>query len=78
MSRDENSCVSPSCWRVRQRRPAVPVGAVVVYNGEIIASAKNRREGNRCATAHAELLALSRPAQSWQLAVVWLRALCDA
>ena len=36
----------------------VPVGAVVVCNGEVIASAHNLRETNRMATAHAELLAI--------------------
>ncbi|MGI6167771.1 MAG: tRNA adenosine(34) deaminase TadA [Eubacteriales bacterium] len=38
----------------------VPVGAVVVYDNRIIASAYNRREGDRCATAHAELLAIEQ------------------
>lgn len=36
----------------------VPVGAVVVRDGEIIASAHNLRETDRSATAHAELLAI--------------------
>jgi tRNA(adenine34) deaminase len=36
----------------------VPVGAVIVRNGEIIASAYNLRERNQMATAHAELLAV--------------------
>jgi len=38
----------------------VPVGAVIVRNGEIIAAAGNRRECNHCATAHAELLAIEQ------------------
>ena len=36
----------------------VPVGAVIVKNGEIIASARNNREGTGDATGHAELLAI--------------------
>ena len=36
----------------------VPVGAVVVRNNEMIASAMNDRENGKDATAHAELLAI--------------------
>ena len=36
----------------------VPVGAVVVQNGRVIAEAYNLRETRRMATAHAELLAI--------------------
>ena len=35
----------------------IPVGAVVVYNGEIIASAHNEREKLNDISAHAEILA---------------------
>ena len=35
----------------------VPVGAVIVRDGKIIAKAFNRRQTDKCATAHAELLA---------------------
>lgn len=41
----------------------VPVGAVVVCNGEIIASAHNEREALCDPTAHAEVLALRRAAK---------------
>ena len=37
-----------------------PVGAVVVKDGEIIASARNEREERQDPTAHAEILALRR------------------
>lgn len=37
----------------------VPVGAVVVKDGEIIAEGRNRREGARNALAHAEMEALN-------------------
>lgn len=36
----------------------VPVGAVIVRNGEIIAAAHNSRELSKDATAHAEMLAI--------------------
>ncbi len=37
----------------------VPVGAVVVLNGEVIAAAHNRREMDASPSAHAEFLALT-------------------
>jgi len=48
----------------------VPVGAVAVLEGKIIARGHNRREGDRDPTAHAEILALRRAGQyldSWRL-----------
>lgn len=48
----------------------VPVGAVVVAGGEIIASAHNEKETLKTATAHAEMKALERAAAavgSWHL-----------
>ncbi len=48
----------------------VPVGAVVVHGGEIIAEAFNRRESWQEPTAHAELIAVERAAEhlgSWRL-----------
>lgn len=48
----------------------VPVGAVIVYKNEIIASAHNEKEKLQDATAHAEVLALKRAQkklQSWRL-----------
>lgn len=38
----------------------VPVGALVVLDGKIIAEAYNTRERDKCATHHAELLAIER------------------
>ncbi len=38
----------------------VPVGAVVVKDGKVIAKAHNRREGTSDPTAHAELIALKK------------------
>ena len=48
----------------------VPVGAIVVKEGQIIACARNEKEALHDATAHAELLALRRSGQAlghWQL-----------
>ena len=48
----------------------VPIGAVVVRDGEVIASARNERELRRDPTAHAEVLALRVAAAelgSWRL-----------
>ena len=38
----------------------VPVGAVIVQNGKIIARAHNLREKNQQASAHAEFLAIQK------------------
>ena len=51
-------------------RGEVPVGAVVVVRGEIVAVAHNERETASDPTAHAEILALRRAAAalgSWRL-----------
>ena len=40
------------------RKQEVPVGAVIVRNGDIIAAAHNSRELSKDATAHAEMLAI--------------------
>lgn len=36
----------------------VPVGAVIVKDGQVLATAYNKRESNKDATAHAEILAI--------------------
>ena len=38
----------------------VPIGAVIVRNGEIIARAHNERENKKDATRHAEIIAIER------------------
>ena len=48
----------------------VPVGAVIVHDGRVIASAHNQREQLRDPTAHAEMIAITQAAeglQSWRL-----------
>ena len=56
-------------------RDEVPVGAIAVRNGEIIASAFNTREESKCATHHAEILAIEascRALGGWRLPGVTL------
>jgi len=48
----------------------VPVGAVIVRDGVIIAAARNAREQNKCATHHAEILAIEEACRrlgGWRL-----------
>ena len=48
----------------------VPIGAVIVFENQIIARAHNHREKDQLATAHAELIAIERAnqvLQSWRL-----------
>ena len=48
----------------------VPVGAVVVHQGEVVGAGHNERERRKDPTAHAETLALQRAARrrgSWRL-----------
>lgn len=52
------------------RENEVPVGALVVHEGRIIARAHNQREQLRDPTAHAEMIAITQAAesrQSWRL-----------
>jgi tRNA(adenine34) deaminase len=59
--------------KAARRAPAhrdVPVGAVVVKDGVVIARARNRREADGDPTAHAEVIAIRRAARklgSWRL-----------
>lgn len=48
----------------------VPVGAIIVRDGEIIARAYNTRESTKCATHHAEILAIEEACRTlggWRL-----------
>lgn len=47
----------------------VPVGAVIVRSGEIIARAYNKKEKNDCALCHAEILAIKKASEKlgWRL-----------
>ncbi len=53
-----------------QRKDEVPIGAVVVLDGKIIARAHNLMEKTQLATAHAEILAINKACKklkSWRL-----------
>lgn len=53
----------------------IPIGAVAVFNGRVIARAHNRRERDHDPTAHAELLAIRGAAEAlgaWRLSGVTL------
>jgi tRNA(adenine34) deaminase len=48
----------------------VPIGAVIVHEGHVVAAAHNQREQLRDPTAHAEMIAITQAAQSlgsWRL-----------
>jgi tRNA(adenine34) deaminase len=52
------------------REDEVPIGAVIVRDGRVIAQAHNQREQLRDPTAHAEMIAITQAAeslQSWRL-----------
>ena len=56
--------------RIAEELGEVPVGAVVVLDGELVASAHNRREMDASPSAHAEFLALQEAASKlgrWRL-----------
>ena len=42
------------------KKDEVPVGAVIVYNGKIIATGYNKREKTQDATNHAEIIAIKK------------------
>src|SRR5271157_5420630 len=48
------------------REEEVPIGAVIVHDGRIIARAHNQRQQLRDPTAHAEMIAITQAAQSRQ------------
>jgi tRNA(adenine34) deaminase len=53
-----------------QTKQEVPVGAVIIKDGKVIARAHNKRESTQVATAHAELLAIEKACKrlkSWRL-----------
>ena len=60
--------------RAAGERGEVPVGAVIVQNGTIIAAAGNEVEGSSLASAHAEVLAIQRASAA--LGQKWLQD-CD-
>ena len=56
--------------RLAAEEGEVPIGAILVKNGEVISRAHNRREKDKDATAHAEMLVIRDACQelgSWRL-----------
>ena len=56
--------------RIAASEGEIPVGAVLVKNGEVIARAHNRRENDHDPTAHAEVLCMRQAARvlgDWRL-----------
>lgn len=56
--------------RAAHEEGEVPIGAVIVHEGRIIAEAHNQREALNDPTAHAEMIAITQAAetlQSWRL-----------
>jgi tRNA(adenine34) deaminase len=56
--------------RLAGEEEEVPVGAVIVYEGRVIAAAHNQREQLQDPTAHAEMIAITQAAAargSWRL-----------
>ncbi len=54
----------------KKSKEEVPVGAVIILDGEIIAKAHNQKEKNNDVTAHAEILAIKEASQkigNWRL-----------
>jgi len=63
------------CARECEIRDEVPIGAVAVRDGVIIARAGNGRETSKCATHHAEILAIEEACRAlggWRLPGVTL------
>ena len=61
--------------RLAEEIDEVPIGAVAVRDGTVIASAFNTRETERCATHHAELICIERACKAlggWRLPGVTL------
>ncbi len=56
--------------RLAEGEDEVPIGACIVKDGLVIAKAHNTREGSKCATHHAEILAIEEACKAlggWRL-----------
>ena len=47
-----------------EKKDEVPIGAVIVLDGKVIAKAFNKKEGKNLATAHAEILAINKASKT--------------
>ena len=67
---EEYMKIALSLAQEARKNGEIPVGAIIVVNGEIVAKACNEKEMRGDATAHAEILALQRAAKQvghWRL-----------
>jgi tRNA(adenine34) deaminase len=56
--------------KIAYEKGEVPVGAVIVQNGKIIAKAYNKKESKHCSIYHAEILAIKKACnkiKDWRL-----------
>lgn len=56
--------------RIAESKDEVPIGAVIVKDGKVLARAHNQRQTKRLATAHAEIIAIERACKKlgdWRL-----------
>ena len=61
--------------KLAEEEDEVPVGAIAVRDGKVIAAAHNTRENDKCATHHAELMAIEKACEAlggWRLPGVTL------
>ncbi len=65
-----NKYMQKALEQARQTAGEIPVGAVIVHNGKIIAQANNRKEADKNVTSHAEILAIKTASEhtgNWRL-----------
>ncbi len=70
MSHEQFMCRALSCAEKAKALGEVPVGAVVVQNGKVIATGYNQRESKKNVLLHAEMIALQRACKKvgdWRL-----------
>ncbi len=75
MTDEEYMRVAMECAKLAEEQDEVPVGAICVRDGKIISRAYNTRETDKCATHHAEILAIEQACRvlgGWRLPGVTL------
>lgn len=70
MMNDTSYYMQKAIELAKQVKNEIPVGAVIVHKGKIIAQANNRKEADKNVTAHAEILAIKSASEhigNWRL-----------
>ena len=70
MTKEDFMNVALNCAKKAKQKNEVPVGAVVVFDGKIIAKAYNQKQKKHSAVFHAEMMALikaGKKLKSWNL-----------